>query len=143
MRGLLATVDRDIFADLSGAGVRARTYARLCPAGEVSPEVSGRPPRRCQGLLEVLAFDLPDTVTMMRQSDVQRFGGLVVLREAGLAHLSAVPIRTRQSRHGFRQDDLLVAARPVEAAAFRLEVFTLPLAKGFVGAESGAAALET
>jgi len=92
VRGLLATIDRDIFAGLSGAEVRARTYARLYPAGEVSPDVFGYAIEAMPGLLEVLAFDLPDTATMMRESDVQWFGGLAALREAGLANLSAVPI---------------------------------------------------
>src|SRR5262249_9880120 len=116
VRGLLATIDRDIFAGPCGAEVRARTYARLCPAGEVSPEVFGYATEAMPGLLEVLAFDLPDMVTTMRLSDVQWVGALGAPREAGLAHLSAVPIGRRESRPGFRQDDLIVAARPVGAA---------------------------
>jgi hypothetical protein len=92
VRGLLAAIDRDIFAGLNGAEVRARTYARLYPAGQVSPEFFGYATEAMPGLVEVLAFDLPDTVTMMRESDVERFGGLRAMREAGLANLRAVPI---------------------------------------------------
>lgn len=72
--------------------MRARTYARLSPTGEVSPDLLGYGTEGMPGLLEVLAFDLPDTVTMMRDSDVQRFGGPAALREAGLANLRAVAI---------------------------------------------------
>jgi hypothetical protein len=54
-------------------------------------------PVRRSGVTRVLAFDLPDTVTMMRDSDVERFGGPAALREAGLANLRAVPMeRTEQ-----------------------------------------------
>ncbi len=92
VRGLLAAAGRDIFAGLTGAEVRARTYARLYPAAEVSPDLFGYATEVMPGLLELLAFDLPDTVTMMRETDVERFGGPVALREAGLANLRAVPI---------------------------------------------------
>jgi hypothetical protein len=53
--GLLAAVGRDIFAGLSGAEVRARTYARLYPADQVNPDMFGHATEALPGLLELLA----------------------------------------------------------------------------------------
>ena len=92
VRGLLATIGRNIFAGLSVDEVRARTYARLYPEGELRSELFGYATEAMPGLLELLAFDLPDTVAVMRDSDVEEFGGPRALREAGLANLHAVPI---------------------------------------------------
>jgi hypothetical protein len=70
--GLLATVDRDSYAGLTGAEVRARTYAGLYPADQVSTDLFGCATEVTRGLLELLAFGLPETVTMTREIDVQR-----------------------------------------------------------------------
>jgi len=121
VRGLLAAVGRDIFAGLSADEVHARTYARLCPASDVSPDAFGYAAEAMPGLLEVLALDLPDTVTIMRDIDVERFGGPAALREAGLANLRAVPMeQTEQvtTEDGARFD--LVSGQSVYTASLTL-----------------------
>lgn len=93
VRRVLADIDRDVFAGLRPAQVRARTYARLMAAAAV-PDLTwfryARPV--APGLLELLAFDLPDSIVTFRDQDAERFGGAAALRQAGLTSLRALPV---------------------------------------------------
>jgi hypothetical protein len=97
VRRVLAGMDRDVFEGLNLSDVRSRTYARLMPADGV-PDLSWFSYARelAPGLLEVLAFDLPDSVVTFRDQDVERFGGVAALREAGLGNLRALAVEEQE-----------------------------------------------
>ncbi|MDR2984882.1 MAG: hypothetical protein LBV34_08575 [Nocardiopsaceae bacterium] len=97
VRRVLDTTEEDVFEGLTADQVAARTYARLLSADSV-PEPGWFSYAReiAPGLLEVLAFDLPETVVMLSDETVARFGGAVALREAGLANLRALPVEHQE-----------------------------------------------
>jgi len=96
---ITATSDSNPFLGVSPDDIRSRTYVRLVPADQLPPE------RRknysymrelAPGLLEALALDLPDAVVTFGDQQVEQFGGLAALREAGLANLRALPVEQHE-----------------------------------------------
>ena len=90
-RILAATKGMEALARMDAAEVLSRTYLRLMDLTEFSPRARGwfsyaRPVGT--SMIEVLALDSPETVTVIRDEDVARVG-LDALREAGLANLLA------------------------------------------------------
>lgn len=92
LRGLDATET----GELSAAYVLAAVHLRVVNATTMPPELRenltyARPV--AGDMLEVLALDLPDTVSMLSDHDVARFGE-AALREAGLRNLDTVPVES-------------------------------------------------
>ena len=93
---LLAGADRDPLEGLSDDEIVARTYVRLYAATDVR-DLDDRPHREfAPGLVELLAFDQPDSVMAHRGDDVRRLGGWAALRERGLANLARDPVQDHQ-----------------------------------------------
>jgi hypothetical protein len=98
VESVIAAADTaDVFAGLSAEEVRSRTYAKLWPVTAFPQRGRFRYMREiAPGLLDSLVLDLPDSVAGISDSEVERFGGLDGLREAGLANLRALPVEERQ-----------------------------------------------
>lgn len=97
VRKLLAHVESRDLDGLTPEEAQSRTYAKLFPADDL-PSGEGLSYLRepVPGLVESLVLDFPDAVSWLRDSEVERFGGLTVLREAGLANLRALPVEQRR-----------------------------------------------
>jgi hypothetical protein len=97
VRKLVAHVDHRDLTGLTPGEAQSRTYAKLFRADDF-PSREGfsylRDP--VPGLVEGLVVDFPDAVSWLRDSEVERFGGLARLREAGLANLRALPVEQRR-----------------------------------------------
>lgn len=79
---------RDLFEALTAGEAAQRTYARLYEAASV-PDLAARPYRGfAPGLVEMLALDLPEAVTVYPREAVDRLGGWAVLHEHGMANLA-------------------------------------------------------
>jgi hypothetical protein len=85
---LLTHIDRRDLDGLTPGEVQSRTYAKLFRADNL-PSREGLSYLResVPGLVESLVVDFPDALSWLRDSEVERFGGLTVLHEAGLANL--------------------------------------------------------
>jgi hypothetical protein len=80
-----------ILSTMAPAELLSRTYLRLMDLTDFPPSTLSwfsYARRVGTSMLEVLAFDSPETVTVIRDEDVARIG-LEALREAGLANLLA------------------------------------------------------
>jgi hypothetical protein len=89
--------------DLDPAQVPASVHLRLYDAEGVPDRLPfSYAQELAPGLLELLAVDLPESVALLTDEDVERLGGLADLRRAGLANLRAV----RELEHEVvRRDD--------------------------------------
>lgn len=77
------------FASLTAEEAARRTYIRLYEKASV-PELSAGCYRDfAAGLVELLALDSPETVSMYPPQAVERLGGWATLREHGLANLAS------------------------------------------------------
>jgi hypothetical protein len=88
---VLRALDAPAIADLDDEAVLSRVFVRLMGASMV-PDLSWYGYRRDLGgdLIEVLALDSEDSVTLLADRDVERFG-LEELRNTGLVNLLAEP----------------------------------------------------
>jgi hypothetical protein len=88
---VLRALDAPAIADLDDGAVLSRVFVRLMGASMV-PDLSWYDYRRDLGgdLIEVLALDSEDSVTLLADRDVERFG-VEELRQAGLVNLLAEP----------------------------------------------------
>lgn len=95
--GTLAAIqDRDVFQGLSPDEVRSRVYGRLVPTESLRWQRASYAWEVAPGLSRLLAFDMPDSVRYLSDDEVERFGGLAALWEAGLASLRARPTEKQQ-----------------------------------------------
>ena len=80
-------------AGLTAGQVRDHVFAVVFPADSLGPGIAsfGSAPELAPGLLELLAFDRPDSSVFLTDEHVARLGGRTWLREAGLANLRALP----------------------------------------------------
>src|SRR5581483_4616591 len=80
-------------AGLTAEQVRGLVFVMVKPAGSLGPVIVSQrsAPEFAPGLLELLAFDQPDSWTYLPDDDVARLGGRASLREAALANLRALP----------------------------------------------------
>ena len=93
VRGIVAAVEAPSpFDALSPEQVLAATYLRIMDVADVQPWMSGHTPEIAPGLHEVLALDTPEVVHFFGEDELDRFGPLEELREAGLRNLRSVPI---------------------------------------------------
>lgn len=97
---------QDFFEGMSKGDVLRNTYVKLC-ATDSLPDLSWYPYARsvAPGLVELIALHRSRSSYFYRQEDVERFGGLDVLREAGLGNLRILPpehretIKTKEGGH--------------------------------------------
>jgi hypothetical protein len=92
-RRVLESMDGpDPFQDLEREEAAGRTYARLYAADALlSPEL--HPHREfAPGIVEALALDLPETVSVFTHENAASLGGFEALRAAGIANLQALPV---------------------------------------------------
>jgi UPF0716 family protein affecting phage T7 exclusion len=91
-RTVLAYADSRGLDHVTSDQIRSRVYPKLSAAGEV-PRQPGLSylGNQVPGLLEKLVVDFPDAVVTLTDSEITRFGGLTILREAGLANLRSLP----------------------------------------------------
>jgi hypothetical protein len=80
-----------VLADVTPDRALAQTYAMLYAARPaLNPESGyGYAREALPGLLEVPAFDSPDSFRLLTDGEVDRLGGATTLREAGRANLRA------------------------------------------------------
>jgi hypothetical protein len=80
-------------AGLTAGQVRDHVFAVVVHAASLGPGIASFPsaPEFAPGLLELLAFDRPDSWVYLPDDDVARLGGRTWLLEAGLANLRALP----------------------------------------------------
>lgn len=88
----------DVLADVTPDQALAQTYAMLYAAGPALNSGTGYGYAReaLPGLLEVLAFDSPDSFRLLTDGEVSRLGGVAALREAGRANLRALPVESAE-----------------------------------------------
>ena len=102
VRRVEAMAATDVLADATPDQALAQTYAMLYAASPALGPDSGYGYAReaLPGLLEVLAFDSPDSFRLLTDGEIDRLGGVATLREAGRANLSAPsrPLLTRRRR---------------------------------------------
>jgi hypothetical protein len=93
VRSLLEHVDHHSLGELTPEEVRSRTYVKLSPA-DTLPSRDGLSylDETVPGLVDSLVLDFPNTVSWLRDSDLERFGGKAALRDAGLCNLRALPV---------------------------------------------------
>lgn len=97
VRKTLAHADYPGLDRLRPGEIRSRTYAKLFPAdGVPSREGLSYVREPVPGLLEMLVADTADAAITLADRGVERFGGVTVLREAGLANLRALPVEQRK-----------------------------------------------
>jgi hypothetical protein len=89
--------NQDFFEGMSRKEVLRHTYVRLF-AKEGLPDPSWYPYARevVPGVVELIALHRRRSSFFYREEDVERFGGLDVLREAGLANLRILPAEHRE-----------------------------------------------
>lgn len=81
----------DPLQTMSDEQVLASVFVRLYAADGLPEGMTGSYAEElAPGLLELLTVDLPESVAVLRDEDVQRFGGAPRLRQAGLRNLSQV-----------------------------------------------------
>ena len=101
VRRIVAAMDApDPFASMTERELLDGTYVRLyehqsVPQPDRYPHAEFAP-----GLLEMLALDLPESVTVMTHEVVGRLGGYAALRERGLEHLRRVPVDAHEVLSG-------------------------------------------
>jgi hypothetical protein len=78
------------FDTTSARDVLARTYPRLMAEQTAGLHLASYRRPVADGIVEVLNLDLPDSVAMFNDENVERFGGLDVLRSHALANLRNV-----------------------------------------------------
>jgi hypothetical protein len=89
IRKILHSSATDPFASLTAEEAARRTYVRIYETASV-PELSAGCYRDfAPGLVELLALDSPETVSMYPPKAVERLGGWAALRERGLANLAS------------------------------------------------------
>lgn len=88
----------DVLADVTPDQALAQTYAMLYAASPALNSGTGYGYAReaLPGLLEVLAFDSPDSFRLLTDGEVSRLGGVTALREAGRANLRALPVESAE-----------------------------------------------
>jgi hypothetical protein len=98
VRRLAAMAATDVLADVTPDRALAQTYAMLYAASPaLNPESGyGYAREALPGLLEVLAFDSPDSFRLLTDGEVDRLGGVTTLREAGRANLRALPVESAE-----------------------------------------------
>jgi hypothetical protein len=90
VRRIVASMDNPggPFADLSAADIAARTYARLYERAGVPGNLEDYPHLDfAPGLIQLLALDLPDTVSVFKREHVDQYGGWPVLHRYGMTNL--------------------------------------------------------
>lgn len=87
----------DPFQGMSTASVLRKTYVRLQAAASL-PDPGWYPYARevAPGILELIALHHRRAVTFFRDCDVERFGGLELLRARGLGNLRILPMERRE-----------------------------------------------
>jgi hypothetical protein len=71
---------------------RGRLFARLYDEASV-PGIRGYPHREfAPGIVEMIALDLPDTVTVFSHNNANKFGGFEALRTQGIANLHGLEV---------------------------------------------------
>lgn len=90
---VLASFDApDPFDSLSEEDVIRQTYARL-NAEDGLPPLENFPHREfVPGVVEMLALDLPETITMYNHEHATRLGGWEALRQHGVRNLRSLPV---------------------------------------------------
>jgi len=80
-------------AGMTAEQIRDRVFVMVKPADSLGPGVISHAsaPEFAPGLLELLAFDRPDSWVYLADDQVDRLGGRAWLREAALANLRALP----------------------------------------------------
>lgn len=62
------------------------------------PGIDGYPHRDfAPGIVEMIALDLPDTVTVFSHSNANKFGGFEALRTQGIANLRGLEVETLET----------------------------------------------
>ncbi|ALX05948.1 hypothetical protein [Aeromicrobium erythreum] len=92
VRRILESFDEeDPFEGADPDDQRRRTYARLLPA-DALPDLDAFPHRElAPGIIEVLALDLPTTLSIYNHENARTAGGWELLHQAGLENLRALP----------------------------------------------------
>jgi hypothetical protein len=100
VHAMAVAAERDVLADRTAGQVQSQTYAVLWAAnpGIVSSGSYEYAREILPGVLEMLAYDMPESFRMLTDQDIERFGGLTALREAGLANLRALPAEPAERR---------------------------------------------
>ena len=98
VRNVLTSFDSpNPFAGLSPAEIRNQTFARLYDESAV-PGLDDHPHREfAPGLIEMLALDLPQTVTVFRHENARDHGGWEALRQQGMANLRGLEVERLQT----------------------------------------------
>jgi hypothetical protein len=98
VRRVEAMAATDVLAEATPDQALAQTYAMLYAASPaLSPDSGyGYAREALPGLLEVLAFDSPDSFRLLTDGEVDRLGGVATLREAGRANLRALPVESAE-----------------------------------------------
>jgi len=98
VRRVQAMAAADVLADATPEQALAQTYAMLYAANPaLSPDSGyGYAREALPGLLEVLAFDSPDSFRLLTDGDINRLGGVTALRQAGRANLRALPVESAE-----------------------------------------------
>lgn len=98
---VLASLDApDPFDELSEDAVAAQTYARLYPE-DAMPSFDGFPHREfVPGVVELLALDLPETVTVYNAEHAARLGGWERLHAHGMRNLEDLPVEHLEQLDG-------------------------------------------
>lgn len=89
IRKILHSTATDPFASLTAKEAARRTYVRLYETASVPELRAGCYRDFAPGLVELLALDSPETVSMYPRQAVDRLGGWAALREYGLANLAS------------------------------------------------------
>jgi hypothetical protein len=102
VRRVLAAADRPTAADLGRDEILARSYLRLVGTSTVPESAMPRltyAREVCGDMIELLALDDPESVTYLRDEDVERVG-LEDLRAAGLENLIREPFDSHEAVDG-------------------------------------------
>lgn len=93
LQRVLASFDApDPFLSLAPTDVARQTFARLYDEASV-PGIEGYPHREfAPGIVEMIALDLPDTVTVFSHDSANKFGGFEALRTQGIANLRGLEV---------------------------------------------------
>ncbi|WP_230010159.1 hypothetical protein [Microbacterium sp. Bi128] len=93
LQRVLASFDApDPFDILAPADVAKQTFARLYDEASM-PGIDGYPHREfAPGIVEMIALDLPDTVTVFSHNNANKFGGFEALRTQGIANLRGLAV---------------------------------------------------